>query len=400
MAAMRETRLSPRGLAAWILLTASAAAAGACGGDDDDDDTGGEGEGEGEGEQDAAADDGGLVDGGRDAGGDGGPDVVPRGDRILGIQVNAADDDDYGVAFGLAQAVGMQATTLSQDWRDIESDPGVYANEFLAIANAYYPTEGTAIGLDIRPVTTTYSGVPADLQGVAWDDPEMTSRYASLLDWVFEQIPDLELAYFVIGSESDISFGTDPTTWTAYQTFYEAALAHVHALRPEVPVGTELTLRGLLGPAAPFAAALNEQSDVILVSHYPLVEGFGVEDMPTYRADIDALLDAHPGRPLAFHQLGFPTGPLLGSSEVQQAEFVLETFRAWDAHPDQIRLIQFTWMHDISEESLAYYEDLFGLSDPAFLEFLATLGLRTRAGADKLGWTALGEEAALRGWGG
>jgi hypothetical protein len=88
----------------------------------------------------------------------------------------------------------------------------------------------------------------------------------------------------------------------------------------------------------------------------------------------------------------------LGSSEARQAEFIAEIFAAWDRHADRIPMIDFTWLHDASPESVQDFEDFYGLSSDTFHEFLATLGLRTYDGRDKLAFLRLMEEAAARGW--
>jgi len=48
--------------------------------------------------------------------------------------------------------------------------------------------------------------------------------------------------------------------------------------------------------------------------------------------------------------------------------------------------------------ALDTFEQCYGLSDPGFLEYLATLGLKSHEGQAKPAWTALVSEAAARGW--
>jgi hypothetical protein len=113
----------------------------------------------------------------------------------------------------------------------------------------------------------------------------------------------------------------------------------------------------------------------------------------TYRA-------AYPGRPIHFNQLGYPSSSTNGSSQTKQREFVAQAFAAWDAHADQVPVINFTWQTDLSQAAVDAFQDLYGLHEPALAEFLRTLGLRTfpAAGADKPAWTELQHQAAIRGW--
>jgi hypothetical protein len=89
---------------------------------------------------------------------------------------------------------------------------------------------------------------------------------------------------------------------------------------------------------------------------------------------------------------------LLGSSEEVQAQFVRNVFTFWDRNHARMPVVNFTWMHDISQEALDSYGDYYGLYDRRFLAFLGTLGLRTHDGHDKPAFKALREEAVARGW--
>src|SRR5882672_4678721 len=72
-------------------------------------------------------------------GGSGGSNVVPRGARSFGLAIGPAEDGDYDGAFAKALAIGVDVTSLSLAWDEIETAPGVFANPFLGVAEAYYP---------------------------------------------------------------------------------------------------------------------------------------------------------------------------------------------------------------------------------------------------------------------
>ncbi|MCJ7676536.1 MAG: hypothetical protein MUO35_02290, partial [Anaerolineales bacterium] len=135
--------------------------------------------------------------------------AVPRGDRMLGIDVSEAEGETYDQAFQLARQAGMQFTSLSLAWDDLEPRPGEFAPDpnFLAIANLYYPAQHIPLALTITPIDTNRTRLPADLQARAFDDPEVIARFERLLDYVFMQIPDVELAVLAIGNEVDATLG-------------------------------------------------------------------------------------------------------------------------------------------------------------------------------------------------
>jgi hypothetical protein len=335
-------------------------------------------------------------------GGGGFDNGVPeqRGARSFGLAVGAAEDGDYDGAFGKAVAIGMNVTSLSLGWDEIESSPGVFDNPFLAIAEAYYPPSGIGVVLALSPIDTNVLRVPADLVGLPFDDPAVIARFDDMVDWVFTQIPTLELPALSIGNEVDAFLGTDAALWTQYTNFFTAVRAHIASVRPGLNVGVKATFRGLTGAAKTFLADLDAAADSIFATYYPLANDFTVLPTTVVRTDLDALCALYPGRPIDLLEFGAPSSALLISSEAIQSLFVHALFAAWDAHAVQIPLVFFDWQTDVSPAQLAQFEAYYGSSDPNFVAYLGTLGLRTYTGSgtDKLGWTALATELLVRGW--
>ena len=330
------------------------------------------------------------------------PDPVPKGDRLLVVDLNEAEGESFDDVVARARSIGATGSNLSMGWEEIETAPGVYSPviDFLAIAEAYFPAVDFSILLMIGPIDTNVERLPADLKGKALDDPEVIDRYKKLLDYVFAKIPTLKLTAFSIGNEVDAYLGSDLDAWAAYTTFYEATRDHVHSIRPTLPVGVKVRLEGLRGPFATEAARLNEKSDLILVTHYPIGDNFQVEEPSVLTDEFTRIVARYPNRPIIFAELGYPSSATNGSSEEKQAEFVREAFAAWDKVHENVTMISFGIMSDRSQEALDRYAEYYGLDDPGFTEFLRTLGLRSYAdgGEDKAAWRALVEESEARGW--
>ena len=97
---------------------------------------------------------------------------MPKGDRILEIQVSEPASGDFVGAFNLAQSIGMESASLSVDWNgiDVGTDPitgePIYADDpatdFLTIANGCYPNSDTELSLMLRPITTLAKMAPPD----------------------------------------------------------------------------------------------------------------------------------------------------------------------------------------------------------------------------------------------
>ena len=47
-------------------------------------------------------------------------------------------------------------------------------------------------------------------------------------------------------------------------------------------------------------------------------------------------------------EAGYQTSAICNSSELKQAQFIDNIFHAWDIHKDQITLINFVRLHDLS----------------------------------------------------
>lgn len=328
--------------------------------------------------------------------------AIPKGDRRLSMSVTLPSDGDYEAALDTARSVGVDATSLSVHWDDIEVAPGVFApaTNWLAIANAYYPGQGMGVELVISTYDTNVLRVPADLSSTPFDHPTMIARFEALLDWTFAQVPDLDVLALSIGNEIDIYLGADATAWSAYRTFFAATAAHARALRPGMPVGAKATFQGLTGSPAAELFALNQTADMVLATYYPFAADGTLRPSTVVRGDFAALLGLYPARLVAFSECGYPSSRLLGSSRALQARFVREAFLAWDDHADRVPWIELTWMHDLSAADVADLQAYYGVQDPLFAAFLATLGLRTEAGAgsDKAAFRTLRDEARLRGW--
>ncbi len=356
----------------------------------------------------------GATDGAETGAGDAGEDVVPRHARTLGLDINAAADGKYLTALGIARDAGVvQTINVTIDWAGMETSPDAgpdagdagdeggtaYFNPNLHIANLVFAGT-TKVSLAFRAVDTTGPVLPADLAGRPFDAPEIAARYNAAQDYVFGEIPDLTLAMYVIGNEVDLPFGTDAAKWGAYKTFFDAAAAHARALRPGVKVGSVVTLAAAISHPE-LVAPLLTNADFLGITYYPLKADFTVRPVTDVRADVDALVARYPSTPIFFREAGYPSSPDVGSSPEQQAAFVTALLRAWDANEARIPVLTFFTMNEYSPAALTQLAQYYGSSDPKFLAYLGSLGLRTYApgsGANKPGWEALTRGAHARGW--
>lgn len=335
---------------------------------------------------------------GEDGSGSGGP--VPRGARVLGIHVGAAEDGSYDAAIALAKSFGTEAVPLLFTWTMIEPAPLTYDATLPSIANVYYPAVGLRLSLAIAPINTNVIERPSDLAGLAWDDPALIARFNAMQDFLFSEIPDVVLESYAIGNEVDATLVT-AADYAAYKAFYEAAKAHAKSLRSGLRVGVIAEWGGLTGAAGALLASLNATSDFVGATYYGIGAGFMVKPTSAVHADFAALFAMYPSTPVYMIECGYPASATLGSSEALQSDFVREVFLVWDENASRMPVVYFFKQTDWSAaevDSIAAYYG--GSGSAAFKEYLATLGFRTWAGSgtDKPAFTTLKSESAARGW--
>lgn len=330
----------------------------------------------------------------------GAPQVPLADGRMIEFNVTPAEDNDFDASVNLAITAGASSNGVTVYWDELETAPGVFEPEvnFLEIANVYYPYKGLKISLTIGVIDTNNSRLPADLKNKAFDDPEVIQRFEKLLDWVFAQLPDVGLVVFSIGNEVDVYLAQEAGRWAQYQSFYQAVVEYSRSLRPKLLIGVKGTFGGLTGYARQEMLALNQASDVILLTYYPLNNDATVKDPSVVGGDFDTITALYPGRTVYFLEAGYPSGALCNSSEALQAEFIRQLFTAWDAHAAQVRLVSFTFLTDLSSANVEILKEYYRFDDPVFLEFLGTLGLRTfpGAGSDKEAFRVLLDEVKAR----
>lgn len=328
------------------------------------------------------------------------PHPVSADGRLLGIDLTQPANGNFSETYYMAKAAGIGFVQLTPGWDDIEPTKGAYQDpqNNLAAAKAFYSIEGLRVAFSVSPLDTNINRMPSDLQGKAFNDPEVIDRYNAMMNTTLGKLEGVTLLDVSIGNEVDVYLGSDDAKWTQYTDFYQSAEKSLKAGHPNETVGVKATFYGLTRDNVPHLQTLNKNSDVILVTYYPLNPDFTVRDPSVVKGDFDKICALYPGRQIYFLEAGYPSSPLLNSSEEKQAEFVRDVFAAWDEHKDQIKVVNFVYMHDVSQSDLDRMVGYYGLNDPGFSAYLGTLGLRTSDGLDKPAWTAFKEEAKSRGF--
>lgn len=348
--------------------------------------------------------------GGGGGGGAGTPTVDASSLPLLAIgsrigvfysQATPAARATLDAAFAEVVANGVDSHEISIPWTDIESAPGVVDTTAIAEQLASARASGLVPYLLVRTIDVNNLNVPADLVGLDFDDPKMLARFATVIDAVVPLLVQEGGFYLSVGNEVDSWLAANPAQINRFASFVSAARERAHAIEPRLAVGVTVQFGVLTKLPAAFAA-LKDASDVLSFTYYPIKGDFGVRDPADVFADIQAMLDAIAPAPLLLQEVGYPAGseptPSNGSSPEMQRQFVANMFAVIAANP-RIRFASFWHLADWSVADLDFLEAYFGLSDPAFREFLGSLGMRSAAdGAAKPAYAEfLARLAELRG---
>ena len=321
--------------------------------------------------------------------------------RELGFAVSTAEDGDFALAIGKAQAACMSTILVSTGWSSLHPDTSTWSPAVLEqfdLMNAYFPTIGLKVELQLRTVNTVVEELPAELAGSTYDDPLVVQAMLETLDTLFAHIPGLELAALNIGNESDALWGMDASRYEQFGNLLTAVKPHAKALYEALhgdtlSVGTTFTWGGLTNATtAPFCQLANTTADHISATYYAIQNDFTVKPPFAVMADLDLLTTMQPGpKPIRLAEIGYPSGSLCNSNETLQSEFVQWTFTAWDQHMARIPYMNWFLTTDWDSATVADLGVYYGITVPTFLEYLRTLGLRTwpGSGTDKLAYGTL-----------
>jgi len=326
---------------------------------------------------------------------------APKADRRFGITISEGSEG-FAAAFDVARQAGVQVVELNLPWNVIETAPGRYEDPWGVLeAVAFYGEHDVEVTLSLAAINTVERTTPAYLDDLPFDDPSVISAFNRMVDWVMATVPaNVTVPGVAIGNEIDLFLASD-AEWSAYAAFYQATADHVQTQYPDIKVGVKITvMQGLMEDnALEKAQALNQPSDVIMLNYYPQDDAFQVLPPDVVHQHLRQIIELFPGWEIWLTEVGYQSGAEhCNSSEAKQAAFYHELFSAWDDHRQQVTLVLVDWLHDQSPRQIAEWKRYYGSSNPAFVEYLSTLGLRRYDHTDKAAWLQVLAETRARGW--
>ena len=327
--------------------------------------------------------------------------VTPRENRQFGFHITTTETTDYDENLQLAKQAGMEILPITFIWNHIEKKQNSFDATIPDLANLYYPANNISLCLSISPMYAIHKAVPDDIKNLAWNDPIMINRFKNFLTYLKQKMPAVKISFLSIGNEVDLLLQND-ADWQAYKQFYEAARQHAKTLwGNNLLVGVEATWTALATSFPSELKMLNQNSDYIQVSYYPLENDFTMKPPQSFITDMDKILAAYPNRKIVLEETGYATSTVCNSSDEKQKEYIKNIFKWWDKNTLTVPYIGFLWLNDLSVAEANQYATDYGLpGNNTFKEYLRTPALRTwnGKGKDKSGFIQLKNEAYTRGW--
>jgi hypothetical protein len=277
---------------------------------------------------------------------------------------------------------------LSLSWSAAEPSPRRYVLEDVARTARLLRQSGATLQLDLPLVTESSRDVPADLVGVAFDDPKLSLRLGRLLDALAPVLLDVQT--LSLGEAADAYFADKPDELRAYRRLFDGAVQFLQKKQPGLLVGVT-TLAPTESPAPEVAALLHQRSAVLLYIYCPFVRGKPFEQRPpgALEKDWKALLEGSAGRPVAFPVVSYSSSAENGSSPDRQADFV-SRMRRFLARADGRHLLfaRYVGLRDAPPDTAGAGSGAVLVRERARAAFLAHRGLQTAAGDPKPAWRA------------
>jgi len=346
-------------------------------------------------------------------GGDGGsgtslPVPPDQGARMLGMDVKEIPSVTYTMAYDQAMTIGVREVSVSLDWSLLEPSVGGYDNTLAGIIDTFFPVQTGDLTLVLRPLDTPGPSMPAELVGLAYDDPDVIAAFENFLTNLHTQLPTLnasgKLKWIHIGNEVDAYLGNDTARWEQWQIFFQAAKAQVRSLWGAGVEVSSIVQFSILNDTNKKALYLNLLPDLdnAVLTYYPLNADFTIRPVSTVATDFALMVNEIPDKNILLQECGYPSSSVNNSSETQQEDFISAVFEAWDNNINRIRLIDLAWQYDVSPTTVDQWVIDFSMSgnpdESAFRAYLSTLGLSNYDGTEKAAMQRLREELQARKW--
>lgn len=319
--------------------------------------------------------------------------TAPSSHPKLAVAINVKENgtpDDYLKELRFQLRLGLNGSLGSFKWEDLEPPQGERNLKALTDYLGLLPIMEADSAVTIQTIDTTNRTVPADLPQ-SWDDPLMLARWDSLLNQI---IPALgkHVKYVSLGNEVDVRLLANPGELKGYKTFINRGKETIQKLRSDLKVGVTITA-GTIFTQPDWVMDLTREMDLLFVTYYAVGPSFKVKTPAEIQTDLNKLLAFDTGRRMVISEIGMPASEVIGGSEAKQAAFVSQVFKTFSSKGSKVPLLAWFITTDFSPPLVDLFQTYYGLKDPSFAAYLATLGLKDHTGRPRLAYKTFSQES-------
>ncbi|MCW4255357.1 MAG: hypothetical protein N0C84_02700 [Candidatus Thiodiazotropha taylori] len=303
---------------------------------------------------------------------------------------------------------GMDVARIQVDWADLEPQPNQYNTDLLLEELMEMQQSGLQAFVLLSTIDSEGYTLPQDLSdensgtklvnGIQFDDPLITSRFESLLDWVVPMVVEYGGWVLAVGNEPGNFLMDYPEAEASVVNFLRSARRHVRTLDERLAVTMTLAYENQeMGSS--FHSSLLAEVDVASYNYYAINPDLFFEgDLSTVNRELDAMLNAAGDKPVIFQELGASAGyeetdSPMNASLSRQTEF-FDAFFNRMSEEQRIRVAVIfqlvDWDPDLVESEYAEALRADGLPEDMvqrFSESYETMGLiRYADGSSRPAW--------------
>lgn len=311
-----------------------------------------------------------------------------------GISANPVATGDFSTAGKQAAlvsaiAAGSNFVTIETSWGQLEPTPGQYDLSSISSQLAWSAQYNQNTVLTIKTIDTTATAIPPDLAGLAWNNPQVLSRWQGVLKAVLASL-NPRIKWINLGNEVDPYLTAYPAQLAPFAAFVQAGQATIAAANPSILTGVVFAFDSYHLNNSVFLA-LNAQMQQISFTYYDTnsADATAVQRSPSdIPFDLADMVTAAGGKPLVLTEVGYSSSTAIGSSTAMQQTFYADALNAFTNAGGQLTGASFSFMSDFPAATVASLASAYGAGGASWVSWIAELGLFDEEGNAKPAWSS------------
>ena len=298
-----------------------------------------------------------------------------------------ASAQDWEQAYQLATATpGLTAYFFAATWGEFVDDDHNRLEEFKSTVRHAQVSKLPGY-LGIQVINTAQRGVPKEFKRTRWTKPELLIKFDDTLKQL-ASVTAADIKWLSIGNEADVYLADNEDELEDFLKFYEQAAKTARRYFPNAKIGITVTFDGFSGKRRKIVEQLVNVSDGVFITYYPVTPKLTLKTDTEAEQDIASMLTAYPSKPIYIQELGFPSSPVVGSSDAAQATYFKKMIATLNATPN-ISYVNLFLLHDFSPGVCKALQRAYKMIGSDFAALLCSLGLFDTNGKAKESWQVI-----------